>query len=213
MDQLEFEFVKEIQSICPAIPNTYRFIKEIQSICPALPNTHRLDLDEKESVSPELEKYLNLDRSSFKYKLYNKYLDVKFYIKNIFQKYRYGVNDAECYRLYNTIAEFILPRLIHFKQMNRYSSCPVELTHEEWECIIDESIWAFDYIINEEKYLPYPPIKWDWENGTDKNYLNREKTSEEIIIWNNYYKNMNELNARKEKALSQFAKYFEGFWN
>lgn len=197
MVQQEFEFVNEIQSLGSA----------------TLPNTHRLDWNVKESISPELEKYLNLDRDSFKYRLYNRYLDVKHYLKNKYQKYRYGVNDVECYRLYNTFAEFILPRLIHFKQMERYKSFPVELTHEEWEHIIDESIWAFDYILNEEKYLPYPPIKWDWENGADKNYLNREKTPEEIVIWNNYYSKMTELNERKQKALEQFVKYFEGFWS
>lgn len=198
MVQQEFEFVKDIQT-----SHNYDL---------NFPNAHRID-PEKLSASNELEKYLNQNRNSIGYKLYNKYLDIKHYIKNKFQKYRYGVNDQECYRLYVSIAEFVLPRLKHFKQMERYGSCPVDLTSEQWEIIIDESIWAFDFILNEEKYLPYPEIKWDWEKGISKNFLEREKTPDEIVIWNNYFSKMAELNERKQKALEQFVKYFEGFWN
>lgn len=143
---------------------------------------------------------------------YHKYWDVKRYIISTYQKIRYGVSDQECWNLDTTIARFILPRLIHFKKMKRVGM-PADLTEEEWETIIDESIWVFDYILDADKHNPFP---YEISVRLDKNPIemfSNKKTPEQEINWKMYITKSKQLQERKEKALANFAKYYEGFWD
>ena len=72
-----------------------------------------------------------------------------------YQKIKYGTSDEECWNLYTAIAKDNLRKLQYFRKMKRMSR-PVEMTEEEWEKQLDEIIFAFDYILNTDKYNPIP---------------------------------------------------------
>lgn len=93
-----------------------------------------------------------------------------------------GFSDSETWSLDSVICQFILPRLIRFKEVN--VGFPGNLTMEKWNAILDEMIFAFDWSLNceEEKY----------ENLTDK-----EKNEK----WKRY-----------EAGMQTFATYFRHLW-
>lgn len=100
----------------------------------------------------------------------------------------YGFNPAEVWSLDYTIARFILPRLIYFKE--NLHGCPSSLIdepldenscnkgHEKWELILDKMIKAFYLLAN-----------YDW-------YDYRKKDQEAI-----------------KEGLNLFAQYFTNLWD
>lgn len=52
-----------------------------------------------------------------------------------------GFDDSETWSLTDTICNFIIPRLIRFKEIN--ASTPAQLTEEEWNDILNKMIIAF----------------------------------------------------------------------
>jgi hypothetical protein len=126
-----------------------------------------------------------------------------------YQQLRYGVADSECWSLDYTFTRYMLPRLKHFRNMKRYSY-PSDITPEEWERILDEIIWAFDYMANEDKYIIMPHFDSDIEKIFD---INRPKTLEREIEWRNYFDKMKSLQHRKVEALKLFSKYYEALWD
>jgi len=62
---------------------------------------------------------------------------------HFYQRRTKGFDDSETWSLDQTIAEFALPRLKVFKNLNK--SHPEQFTHQEWKDIIDEMIYAMEY--------------------------------------------------------------------
>lgn len=93
-----------------------------------------------------------------------------------------GFCDAETWGLDSTIAEFILPRLRRFRQI--LAGYPGNLTSHEWEVILDDMIFAFDWSLNNE------------ENKYDK-LTDYEKEEN----WRRY-----------ETGMNRFAEYFRHLW-
>ena len=93
-----------------------------------------------------------------------------------------GFCDPETWALDSVICEFILPRLIRFKEVNK--GFPCELTPEKWDGMIDEMIFAFDWSLNweEDKY----------ENLTEK---------EQKLNWKRY-----------DNGMKLFVKHFRNLW-
>ena len=150
-----------------------------------------------------------IDKLPYGCRVYFKYEDIKLWGYRTYQRIRYGVSDMECWNLDITLGKFILPRLKHFKKMNRY--CYVaELTPEEWENILDEIIWAFDYMANDEKYLKMPEFDSDMENIFNPN---RPKTIKRELEWKEYFNKSKSFQHRKTEALKLFAKYYESLWD
>ena len=89
----------------------------------------------------------------------------KRYARHVKQLKKYGFSDSETWTLYSPIAQFILPRLIRFKEVN--VAFPGDLTFEKWNLIIDEMIFAFDWTLNyeDDKYdnITDKQIKENWE--------------------------------------------------
>ena len=54
----------------------------------------------------------------------------------------------ELWGLDYTLAKYILPRLIKFKE--NAESYPSDITWEEYLVILDKMIWSFDYIVKKE---------------------------------------------------------------
>jgi len=86
-------------------------------------------------------------RWSLKEPLYLEKTD-KRYKKHFRQLKTQGFSDAETWGLDSVIAEFILPRLIRFKEVNM--GFPGQLTSKQWDDYLDEMIFAFDWSLNHE---------------------------------------------------------------
>lgn len=73
---------------------------------------------------------------------------IKKQIKYWFQKRITGFSDRELWNLDQTMAEFILPRIIRFKEIGG-SSVPSDLTQQEWINILDDIIYSMEAIKNQ----------------------------------------------------------------
>jgi len=75
---------------------------------------------------------------------------------------------------------------------------------------LDEMIFAFDYIIDPDKYVTFPKsCSWDIK---DKNYFNREKNLEAKQAWDEYTKTCEQLDARKKQGLQFFVDHMDMLW-
>ena len=148
-----------------------------------------------------------LDSVPYGWRVYYKVSDIKRWFISTYQRMRYGVSNEECWSLDGTFSKFILPRLKHFKKMKRYGYHP-DFTPEEWEKVIDELIWTFEYLNDDERFNPFPHYLGDTEW-----LLNKEKTPEQKQSFDEWMKKHNELQERKQKGLELFAKYYCHLWD
>lgn len=73
----------------------------------------------------------------------------KRYSKNAKQLKEWGFSDTETWSLYSPIAQFILPRLIRFREI---TTCyPAVLTPEKWDAILGEMIFALDWSLTSDE--------------------------------------------------------------
>jgi hypothetical protein len=160
----------------------------------------------------------------------NNWSELRWWIKCKYQTFRYGVSDDEVYSLETNIAKYILPRLKYFRNKKR-PGIPVkflpsnyfdlseedskkadEIGEKEMNRIIDEMIFAFEYIVDANEFAPFPEefiAKWD---SKDKNYFNREKTIEEKMVWDEYMQKCKELEIREKNGLQLFAEHIDILW-
>lgn len=151
-----------------------------------------------------------LDKIPFGWKIYNFYYDAKIYLISTYQKFRYGVSDKECWDLSNNFTNYILPRLKHFKKMDRFGF-PVGLTEEQWEATLDEIIWSFEYAKDPDVFNPIPE-HWQLKNESLADFLNREKTSEEKKCNEEYLEKCKELEEKRKKGFQLFVEYYQNLW-
>lgn len=104
----------------------------------------------------------------------------------------------ELYDLDITIAKFILPRLIAYKQHCERTP-RMTMTREEWDEILDKMIYAFERIAcqTEEDTPEYKAyIKAIWNNEEDLTDLKRaakaslKPISEGLSLYHKYYRNL-----------------------
>ena len=159
----------------------------------------------------------------------NNWSELRWWIKCKYQTFRYGVSDDDVYSLESRISEYIVPRLQYFKKKGKFG-IPMKflpsnyiylegeekdkaekIGEKEIDRILNEMIFAFDYIINPDKYVPFPQssTKWDLK---DRNYFNREKTIEEKAAWDDYIKKCEICNIRKKQGLQLFAEHMDILW-
>jgi hypothetical protein len=152
---------------------------------------------------------------------------IRWWAKCKYQKIRYGVSDDDVYCLGYNIALFILPRLKYFKKKGKtgISCCFLpdnfhllegeqqtaaeEKGIKEMNFALDEMIFAFEYIIDGDKFCELPESLSFKTKGLN---LNSEKTIEEKQAWGEYMEKANKLNERKENGLMLFAKYYDILW-
>lgn len=91
--------------------------------------------------------------------------------------------------------------------MKRYGYHP-DMTPEEWESVIDEIIWTFEYLVDEEQFNPFPNFYQDKDLD-----FNKEKTPEQKQLFDEWMKKNNELEERSQKGLELFAKYYCHLWD
>jgi len=180
-------------------------------------------------------KYIDFicDHIPYAWRVYYKCLDLRRWCISTYQKIRYGVSNEECWNLADTFARYILPRLKHYKQMNRmgipsdmfvkwhpdysYPGTGNEKDAEQrWNVIIDEMIWTFEYIMDPDKFLNFPD-ELSCRNRTDKqdvcDWIIRDKTEREKQLWSIYMTQCDTLDKRKQRGLQLFAKHYESLWD
>lgn len=170
--------------------------------------------------------------------IYDGYNNTILWFKSTYQKLRYGVSDQECWNLSNTFAEYMLPRLKHFRNMNRKGvpclmyDVPVyvhdndtkvmdkcKIAEDKWNAILDEIIWTFEYMVDSEKFNPIPdtkPFRKQINSSSADSLfegLFEEKTPEEKLVWDAYFERSEKFNERKNKGLQLFATYFDNLWD
>lgn len=160
----------------------------------------------------------------------DRYESVCLWTKSLYQKMRYGVSNEECWNLNGTLTKYILPRLKHYRHMNRcgipnsvYLKChPMngdsydDVIVKEWNDILDELIWTFEYIDDPEKINPTPEIPAsNHQNNDDERFgwLHREKTPQEKLVWQQYFERCDDLEERKRNGLKLFAEHFDSLWD
>ena len=112
-----------------------------------------------------LKKPLGLKRGDKRYKRYLRQLK-----KN-------GFCDPETWSLDVVIAEFILPRLIRFKEISKGYPNGL-LTEKKWISILDKMIFSFEYVLNTEEGDLIP----------DK--LGDEKFEEGMVLFAEYFRSL-----------------------
>ncbi len=109
-----------------------------------------------------------------------------------------NIDIEELYDLDITIARFILPRLIAFKQHCERTP-RLNMPKEEWNEILDKMIYAFDRIAcqTEEETPEYKAyIKAIWNNEEDLADLKRDAKaslkpiSEGLSLYHKYYRSL-----------------------
>jgi hypothetical protein len=99
--------------------------------------------------------------------------------------------------------------------MKRYSYCSSFNSLEEWNAAIDEMIWTFDYIVDPDKYNPFPNIKFsNFNNGDTYTIFNdRITVPGDKEKWENYLKKSKELDERRNAGLILYATHFNSLWD
>jgi len=117
-----------------------------------------------------------IDSTPGGWRIYYKLCDIKRFFKKTYQKITRGYSDEECWNLDYTIAKFILPRLRHFKknchtltwrrhkivngevvelvesEMLEPTDEKTWLNSEEWDEVMENMIFAFEFILKEEEW-------------------------------------------------------------
>ena len=186
------------------------------------------DLEEIFYKEERLDKFIDFIPFGIGHKVRQFYYSCRWNIKCAYQKIRYGVSDDDIFSLSDRISKFIIPRLQYFKKHGKkgipaefvppdyhlLSESEMKIADEkadkEWDAILDEIIFAFDYTVNSDKYAPFPDVLM--RDPFDKINFNRERTPEEKEAWRIYMALCDQLNERKKKGLELFAKHFDNLW-
>ena len=122
-------------------------------------------------------------RWSLKNPLYVEKTD-KRYARYVKQIKKHGFSDAETWELDSVICQFILPRLIRFREIANGFPGGGDMTSEKWDAIIGQMIFAFEWSLHHED------DKYDHLSEQER------KTN-----WLRY-----------EVGMNQFAKWFRHLW-
>jgi hypothetical protein len=157
---------------------------------------------------------------------------IKYWLKFWYQKWKYKTADAECWNLDVTLSKLILPKLIRFKEMQRWSLPPAftrdgefipsedpkadegpnkHLSESEWEEVLDEIIFAFAYTIDVDAFGEFPV---EGEMKIDKGFVHFEyKDPDAALKINNYHEKHRQLQERQKRGLRLFGLYFNHLWD
>ena len=75
------------------------------------------------------------------------------------QRTERGFDDTELWNLDTTIAKFILPRLVAFRDYTH--STPASLTQNEWTEKLAKMVYAFEFLSSEDKYTTFDNDQWE----------------------------------------------------
>jgi hypothetical protein len=74
-------------------------------------------------------------------------------IKWAYQKFTRGFTDADLWGLDSHLAEYILPRLVAFRNRGAMGHPCDFKTNEEWLAVVDDMIHGMTFVLHEELYI------------------------------------------------------------
>lgn len=146
-------------------------------------------------------------------------------IKHIYQKIRYGYSGRDLWSLDHTITDFVLPRLISFRNgggnsyldgpsgsplLEGYTEEQHDEMYEEWLRILDKMILAFEY---------HKLDMEDVESGIDADQLFVDEPDGRVTLpnqdekWEEYKKEAERRDKVMEEGFALFAKYYRNLWD
>lgn len=116
----------------------------------------------------------------------------------------------DCWNLDHTFADFILPRLLYFRNWVCRMGVPMDFINDEeaWEEVLDEMVWAFTYVHQDK-----PSVA---ERYIDDAVFEEGDISLTFSDFDAYQKGriQDEINlARCQNGLNLFAKYYLDLWD
>jgi hypothetical protein len=136
----------------------------------------------------------------------NLYRLCRSFIKRKAYQLVYGFDYADTWSLDISLAKWILPRLRYFKA--NLHSHPADLSFEEWQGILDDIIYAFNYVVDEDKYLSEC---WPKDKDFSFTIVNHS------IVWNDTrpadYSKLDPCLERYAKGMRYFCIYFRHLWD
>lgn len=135
-------------------------------------------------------------------------------LKFCYQKLTRGFSDAELWDLHHFMAEWILPRLIAFRDLDRMGfpgnlyeggfgpdnpDEEYEEADKKWAEILGKMIWSFKYVLWDDSYDD--KLGRELGIGTFSEYI--VKTQEEKMIYDKEY----------QEGMELFSKYFMDLWD
>jgi hypothetical protein len=109
-------------------------------------------------------------------------------IRFLYQRLTRGWDDSDTWSLDYPIAKFILPRLVRFKDLTMGHPC--SMTEEEWNAIIDEMIWGFKWIIEDNSSHAFD-VKGSFNQELfDKHYAQEDRANAAMETFGKYYRNL-----------------------
>jgi len=192
-------------------------IKSYFTWAPKLPKKSCYDLDEVMEDWEHRKKctfenhYLNVYYSLYRFFVNFSPSYMRGYIKRAYQRCTRGWTDRDLWSLDYTIAKFALPRLIELKKKmhgvpnSMFEELPegryehdaeqVRLAEEKWNAVLDEIIFAMDYVANHREYDYHPKKVWP------------EKPTKED------YAELHEVEKRVQAGLELFGEHFRSLWD
>jgi len=147
-------------------------------------------------------------------------------IRYAYQKIRYGFSGRDLWSLDHTITDFVLPRLIAFRNgggnsssdgpsgsplLEGYEEEQFDEMYEEWLRILDKMILAFEY---------HKLDMEDVESGIDTDKWFVDKPGGKVVfrnddeeMWEEYKKEAARRDKVMEEGFQLFAKYYRSLWD
>lgn len=80
--------------------------------------------------------------------------DLKTHFLFFYQRKTRGFDDSETWSLQQSLSRVILPRLKRFKEVR--VGYPSDLSQEEWDNILEDMVFAFEFFASDDQYTKYP---------------------------------------------------------
>ena len=147
-------------------------------------------------------------------------------IKHIYQKIRYGFSGRDLWSLDHTITDFVLPRLISFRNgggnsssdgpsgsplLEGYTEEQHDEMYEEWLRILDKMILAFEY---------HKLDMNDVDSGIDTDRLFVDEPGGKVHFqhddeekWEEYKLEAERRDKVMKEGFALFAKYYRNLWD
>jgi hypothetical protein len=97
-------------------------------------------------------------------------------VRRWWQRRTRGWDDSETWSLDYELAKWMLPRLKRFREIT--DGYPSRLTLEEWNLMLDEMIWAFEFRVNDDD--------WSMTHSKGEKWKRYEHAMQLFVEWQGY---------------------------
>lgn len=145
---------------------------------------------------------------SIYYALLRKVDVVKYFLRNIYERIRYGFPLHQSWDFKTWHAEIVVPRLKYLRL--GLMGHPCDITFEEWQSILDKMIWSFEHLNDDV------PIKYseDYDHRYQVTYENGYKTYTSLNKTGTI--DTSERDAHYDKlqdGFNLFGKHYQSLWD